>query len=67
MKKVLLLAVPLVILAAAGLGWWWWRPPPPIPVGMVAWLASGAVVGSSEINAGDLFLEERPRSRIQVV
>lgn len=67
MKKVLVLAVPLVILAAGGLGWWWWRPPPPIPVGMVAWLASGAVVGSSEINAGDLFLEERPRSRIQVV
>ena len=67
MKKVLVLAVPLVILAAGGLGWWWWRPPPPIPVGMVAWLASGSVIGSSVMNAGDLFLEERPHSRIQVV
>ena len=34
---------------------------------MVAWLASGAVVGSSEMNAGDLFLEEHPRSRIRVL
>lgn len=67
MRKVLILAVPLAILVAAGLGWWQWRLLSPIPVGMVAWLASGAVVGSSEMNAGDLFLEERPRSRIQVV
>lgn len=38
----------------------------PIPVGVLAWLASGAVVGSSELNAGDLFLEEHPNSLIRI-
>ncbi|CRI63807.1 putative ABC transporter, periplasmic substrate-binding protein [Thiocapsa sp. KS1] len=56
------------ILMASLLLWWRpWQPAPPIQVGIVAWLASGAVVGSSEVNAGDLFVEERPHSRIQVV
>ncbi len=67
MKKVLVLTMLLVIVAAAGLGWWQWRPVASIPVGVVAWLASGAVVGSSEMNAGDLFLEEHPHSRLRVV
>lgn len=67
MKKVLVVAMLLVIVAAAGLGWWQWRPVASIPVGVVAWLASGAVVGPSEVNAGDLFLEEHPGSRMRVV
>ncbi len=38
----------------------------PVMVGLVAWSASGAVVGSSELNAGDLFLEEHPNSLIRI-
>jgi len=67
MKKRLSLLVVLV-LVGGGLTWWRnGRPPPAIPVGVVAWLASGAVVGSSEMNAADLFLEEHPHSRIRVL
>lgn len=44
-----------------------WLPPAPIQVGLITWMASGAVVGSSEMNAGDLFLEEHPHTRIQLV
>jgi branched-chain amino acid transport system substrate-binding protein len=48
-----------LLVAAASLSWWWIRPEH-IQVGLVTWMASGAVVGSSEVNAGDLFLEEHP-------
>jgi len=40
---------------------------PKIQVGIIAWLGSGAVVGSSEINAAELFLEEHPESKIEIV
>ncbi|WP_295449402.1 ABC transporter substrate-binding protein [uncultured Thiodictyon sp.] len=66
MKKIALWSALLAILAASLLLWRQWRLPPPIPVGVVAWLASAAVVGSSEMNAADLFLEEHPLSRIRV-
>jgi branched-chain amino acid transport system substrate-binding protein len=56
----------LLLVAGAGLGWWWLRPPP-IQVGLVTWMTGGAVVGSSEMNAGDLFLEEHPDTRIRLV
>ncbi|HYN79115.1 MAG TPA: ABC transporter substrate-binding protein [Lamprocystis sp. (in: g-proteobacteria)] len=67
MKKVLWLLVPLVIAAAALPVWRQLRPAPPVPVGVIAWAASGAVVGSSELNAADLYLEEHPRSRLRVL
>lgn len=62
----LALMIALLLVAGAGLGWWWLRPAP-IQVGLVAWMTSGAVVGSSEMNAGELFLEEHPDTRIRLV
>ena len=56
-----LIAISLVLL------WRQFQPARPIPVGMVAWMNSGAVVGSSEMHAGDLFLEEHPRSRVRIL
>lgn len=68
MKKVISWSALLVLVAVfLFLLWRQYRPAEPIPVGVVAWLASGAVVGSSELNAADLFLEEQPRSRIRVL
>ncbi|MBK5965298.1 ABC transporter substrate-binding protein [Thiocystis minor] len=63
---ILILALPL-LAATASLLWWLLRPVPPIQVGLITWMASGAVVGSSEMNAGDLFLEEYPDTRIRLV
>jgi branched-chain amino acid transport system substrate-binding protein len=67
-KRVLLLVLPavLVLLAASLLVWRQFRPAERIPVGLVAWAASGAVVGSREWNAADLFLEEHPDSLIRL-
>lgn len=50
----------LVVIAALGiwLVWWGLRPAPPVAVGLLTSIASGAVVGSSEIQACDMFLEE---------
>jgi branched-chain amino acid transport system substrate-binding protein len=66
MKKIRWWSALLVLVAASLLLWRELRPLPPIPVGVVAWLASAAVIGSSEMNAADLFVEEHPHSRIQV-
>jgi branched-chain amino acid transport system substrate-binding protein len=57
----------LAAITAAILMWWILRPIPTIPVGMVAWMGSGAVVGSSEMHAADLFREEFPDSPIRVL
>lgn len=65
MQKILLRTVLVIIIAAAL--WLQLRPGPPITVGIVSWMASGAVVGSSEMHASDLFLEEQPQSRIRVL
>lgn len=67
MKRVLSLMALLLILMAALLWWWLSRPTPPIPVAIVAKLTYGAVVGSSEMNTAELYLEEHPQSRIQVL
>jgi len=67
MNKRLLWFVLLVLLAASLLLWRHFRPAERIPVGLVLWTASGAVVGSSELNAGELFLEEYPDSRIRLL
>jgi branched-chain amino acid transport system substrate-binding protein len=66
-KKILLWSALLVMVAAALILWRQVRQAPPVSVGVVAWLASAAVVGSSEMNAADLFLEEHPGSRIRVL
>lgn len=65
LPSVLVMLLTLLV-AAAGLVWWWLRPPP-IQVGLISWMASGAVVGSNEMNAGDLFLEEHPDTRVRLV
>lgn len=65
LQRILLMGFP-PILAMALLVWWLLRPPP-IAVGLVTWMASGAIVGSSEMNAGDLFLEEHPGTRIHLL
>jgi branched-chain amino acid transport system substrate-binding protein len=59
----------LALLLGSGimLAWWLLKPAPLIRVGMVAWMASGAVVGSSEMHASDLFLEEHRQARLQVL
>jgi branched-chain amino acid transport system substrate-binding protein len=67
MKKILLPAVLVLCIAASFLLWRQFRPAQPITVGMVTWMASGAVVGSSEMHASDLFLEEKPQSRVRVL
>lgn len=64
--KILSLTL-LAAITAAILMWWILRPIPTIPVGMVAWMGSGAVVGSSEMHAADLFREEHPDSPIRVL
>lgn len=66
MKKILIVLISLAT-AVALLFWRPLRSPEPIPVGLVAWTGSGAVVGSSELNAGDLYLEEHPESRIRLL
>jgi len=65
-KRVVWLAL-LILLAVSLLLWRQFRRVERIPVGLVAWAASGAVVGSREWNAGDLFLEEHPNSRIRLL
>lgn len=68
MKKKLLFAGILAVVAAMITGLWvYFHAPGPIPVGMVYWMGSGAVVGSSDLNAADLFLEEFPDSPIRIV
>lgn len=67
MKKILgFIAVSIVIISAVVIGFKI-QSPRNIPLGIVCWMGSGAVVGSSEISAADLFLEEHPNSRIQPV
>lgn len=63
----LALTMTLALLAAGAWLGWRWLHPPPIQVGLAAWTASAAVVGSSEMNAGDLFLEEHPDTRIRLL
>jgi branched-chain amino acid transport system substrate-binding protein len=58
--------IPFAAAVLGGLLWWALRPAASIPVGVIAWPGSAAVVGSSEIGAADLFMEEHPGSRIQV-
>ena len=67
MKRFILISVLTLVSVGSLLAWWAIRPAPPIPLGIVAWLGSGTVVGSSEINAADLFMEEHPESRIRVL
>ncbi len=68
MKKLPLLFAVLVMVAVSLVFLRWkFHTVPVIPVGMVGWLASGAVVGSSEMHASDLFIEEHPKSRIRIV
>ncbi|MBV5308233.1 MAG: hypothetical protein JZU59_02320, partial [Chromatium okenii] len=66
-NKWLMLTMLMLLIICTGLAWWQLRPAPLIQVGMIAWVASGAVIGSSEIHEGDLFIEEHPNSRIQVI
>ena len=66
-KKVLFALCAGGLVALSAIAWLYFRPPRPIPVGIVYWMGSGAVVGSSDLNAADLFLEEFPDSRIQII
>ena len=66
-KKMLIACGGVVLLAIAVIVWGRFHAPQPIPVGIICGIGSGAVLGSSELNAADLFLEEQPRSRIQPV
>ena len=56
-----------IIAIVIGVSWWFFRPLPPVQVGLVAWMSSGSVVGSSEIHAGNLFIEESQTSALQVL
>lgn len=69
MKKTAVTAIIgiCIFICAGAILWFFERKPGPIPVGIVCWMGSGAVVGSSEISAAALFLEEHPDSRIQAV
>ncbi len=68
MKKAVVTGIIGICLVSAG-AFLWFREhkPRPIPVGIICWMGAGAVVGSSEISASTLFLEEHPDSRIQPV
>lgn len=66
MKKWLSLALLLMVVAFL----LWWRqfsPAPPVLVASIAQVTSRGLVGSAETNAGELFLEEHPHSRIQIL
>lgn len=39
----------------------------PIPVGVISAVAGAVIVGSSEFNAGDMYLEEHPESPVRMV
>ena len=61
-KSILLLAVSLVLMAGTAAVMLWSRRT--YPVTLVTKFDSGSVVGSSEINAAHLFLEEHPETRL---
>ncbi len=68
MKKKAAIAVIAIGIVGISVGLWFGlRAPGKIPVGIVCWMGSGAVVGSSEISAADLFLEEHKNTLIQPV
>ncbi len=64
MKKLLVL---LIMIAAFLLLWRQFSQAPPVLVASVAQVTSRGVVGSSETNASELFLEEHPHSRVQIL
>lgn len=58
----------LALLSAAGIGWWrQWRQPLLVSLGMPRPLTRGAAINPSDRYAADLFLSERPTSRIRIV
>ncbi len=65
-NRLLLFSIIGVSLILAAVIFYYFQKDKPVMVGLVAWSASGAVVGSSELNAGDLFLEEHPNSLIRI-
>lgn len=68
MKKTAVTAVLVICLLSGGaILWIHEQKTRAIPVGFICWAGSGAVVGSSEISAATLFLEEHPDTRIQPV
>ncbi len=67
MKKMRWVFLLLLLLGGGIIGALWLRPRPPNVVGLVGWSMSGAVVGSSEMHAAELFLVEHPDSRIRAI
>ncbi len=66
MKRIVM--VPLIFLAAVAAGVFvWQKAQRPISVAVVTRSSSGSVVGSSEVNAGTLFIEETPGSPIAIL
>lgn len=59
----------LLVVLVVALSWFGWRAsrPSPVTVGLVAFMSPGSAIGTSEMNAGELFREEHPTTRIQVV
>ncbi len=65
--KNLLIPVALVAMILAVLAVIYQRDEEPLAVGVISWTASGAVVGSSELNAAEMFIEEHAQSPMRIV
>ena len=66
-KTIWIVSGMLVLTFAAAFLWHRHRAPDSVPVALLAWRASGEMVGSSVVNAGILFLEEHPETNIRMV
>jgi branched-chain amino acid transport system substrate-binding protein len=60
----------LMLLLVAGAGawwWWWWLRPIKVAVGVDLPLVPGAAIDPSDRHSADLFLDQRPGSRIRLI
>ncbi len=65
--KNLLIPVALVAMILAVLAVIYQRDEEPIAVGVISWTASGAIVGSSELNAAEMFADEYAQSPMRIM
>ncbi|MDD3051355.1 MAG: ABC transporter substrate-binding protein [Candidatus Cloacimonetes bacterium] len=65
-KKTMILVVIIALVMAMIIIIELVKPPKKITVGIVTWTGSGAIVGSSELSAAELYLEKHNNSKIKI-